>query len=120
MPLLLGYRGHRGHRGHPEGQSRLENNLRQVYALSYAHIREKTATYLIQPVQHVERGACLLNLLLSFISASTPRGREMETNSKLEERFARSLASNDTRTRSRTLKRLTQWVVARSSIEDGA
>ncbi|XP_064396649.1 uncharacterized protein LOC135343607 [Halichondria panicea] len=43
----------------------------------------------------------------------------METNSKLEERFARSLASNDTRTRSRTLKRLTQWVVARSSIEDG-
>ena len=43
----------------------------------------------------------------------------METSAKLEERFARSLASNDTRTRSRALKRLSQWIVARSLLEDG-
>ena len=37
----------------------------------------------------------------------------------IEARFARKLASNDSRTRAKALRSLKKWMVARSAAEDG-
>ena len=55
----------------------------------------------------------------SLIRAVCTCEGEIKMGEDVEARFARKLASNDSRTRAKALRSLKKWMVARSAAEDG-